>query len=1022
MTAKAHSYSCGQSSDPYSPVVKPLAIACIAAMGLGQVPAFAQQAGVEEEVIVTGSRVQVTSGMETPQPVTSVTSEELNLMAPGNIIEALSQLPLFYNNTSANDPGSFFTRRGSGNLNLRGIGTNRTLVLLDGRRVVGTSRFGGTDISVFPEALIQSIDTVTGGAAAAYGTDAITGAVNFVLDTDFEGIKGNIQSGTTSREDGDLWEASFTAGAEIGERQHILFSAEHFEQDGIHTYEGRDWYQNWGWINVPGGPTRVHAPNVVFKQATYNGLIGAPGTPLHNLNFNQQGTAATPFNFTGDPGLFQSIAGNTGSGDDFTEADLNLASDFERENQFLRYEFEINDNVTIFGQALRGESFTHQLNQVGQFNGPFSAMQIYSGNPFIPASIQQVMDDNGIEQFQLRKMGNRADLSRDGSFDYNSTFTSQTIGVEVELSGDGIFDGWSLDAWAQQGESDTVAKQNGGLRLDRFHLAHDAVIDPATGATVCNVTLVTAGALFPDCVPLNPFGTGNMSAEAVDWVTGFDAGQRITTPIYYAQQGFDLGVTDTYISEESRVTRSDLYQDVWEISMTGDIFEDRRNGPLSVAFGAGYREEGMNQIARTPVFGYTAPDGTVLSTGIADGNHDSGRPVPINYAPAGIRGIPGGDINNSVVIQYSKIPNVIGEMDVSEVFGEVFVPVLADNRLNVNVSARHADYSGSGGVWAYKVGLTSQLTDTLRLRTTASHDVRAGTLSERFDQTGGAASVMDPFRGNIDTQIFRTTGGNPAIKPEESDTITLGFIWQPTSALSLSVDWIEVDLVDAIQELTPQQIMDQCFIGDISLCGLITRQPPGPGEEYGPVNVVSANFLNVAKANVSGVDMEVQWRKDVDWFGGGEQFSIRALTSHLSENSTQGFQSPVIDRAGQTYGLFEYPTDKLTAQFNYRRGAFSAFLQVRWIDEGLRDALWVEGVDIDDNTIDSVTYTDLNFNFEVEAGDSVLDFFANITNLLDEDPPIAVNCGFFFGNCTQANAGLYDVLGRRYTFGVRLAF
>ena len=95
---------------------------------------------------------------------------------------------------------------------------------------------------------------------------------------------------------------------------------------------------------------------------------------------------------------------------------------------------------------------------------------------------------------------------------------------------------------------------------------------------------------------------------------------------------------------------------------------------------------------------------------------------------------------------------------------------------------------------------------------------------------------------------------------------------------------------------------------------------------------------------------------------------------------------------------------------------------MRWIDEGIRDVLEVEGINIDDNTVDSVTYTDLNLSYEVEAGDTVLNFFANVTNLLDEEPPVIASCGFFFGNCSQVNPGLYDVIGRRYTLGVRLAF
>jgi iron complex outermembrane receptor protein len=1030
---KQHSASGSYSEGRHYPTIRPLAYACMLAMGLGTTAALAQDApGSTEEVVVTGSRIQNTSGFNTPTPVTVITGAELDLMAPGNMIDALSQLPIYYNNTSSYDPGNFFSSPGTGNLNLRGIGTKRTLVLLDGRRVVSSTRFGGTDISVFPENLVREVQTVTGGASAAYGTDAITGVTNFILDTDFEGIRGHAQSGQTGHGDGDNWEASFAFGTELGDRGHLLFSADHFDQDGIHTYDGRDWYQNWGTIKNQdaNGPTDLIRRNVVSTTATFTGLISAPGTPLHNLNFNSEGTAATPFVFTngvaspGNPS--QSIAGNNGDGDDFGADTPNLLRDFQRENLFLRFDFDVGDNVTLFAQGMRGESFRSELSGGGQFQFVFSPMRIYSGNAFLPASIQQVMDDNDIESFTLNRMGHSSDLKRGGAgLALNSTFTSQTLGIEVDFSGGGFFDGWGLDGFIQSGESKTQSRQSGGIRLDRIHMAHDAVIDPATGATVCNVTLVSG--LFPDCVPLNPFGIGNMSDEAIDWVTGFEPGQSIETPIYYAKGGTELGVIDQYVTEEAKVTRSTIEQDVFEIAMSGEVFDNRSAGPIGVAFGGGWREEKMDQIVRVPVGPYFAPDGTQLSTGILDGNHDAGRPVPINYAPAGIRGNSGGDINNSVAIQYSKIPNVVGSKDVSEIFGEILVPVLADNRLNIPLAYRYADYSGSGGISVFKAGIHAQITESVRLRATRSHDVRAGTLSERFDQTGGIASVEDPLRGGEQFSIFRTSGGNPNIRPEESDTITAGIVWEPTGSpgLQMSLDWFEVDLTDAIAELGPQDIVDQCYIaGDVSLCPLIVRQPDESDGTPGVINLVSANYLNIDKAAVSGTDFEIRYRRDVNWLGGGEQISMRLLSTHLTENSTTGFQADKIDRAGQVGGLFPYPSDKVTANFAYARGSFSAFLQARWIDKGVRDILDVEGVDIDDNSVSSITYVDLNGRYQMDVASGVLTLYGNVQNLLDRDPPRVVSNFSIFGgeSGAQTQTALYDMLGRRYTFGVRYSF
>ena len=985
-------------------VLKPLAYSCMVAMGLSHSTVFAQDASQLEEVTVTGSRIE-RSGMTTPTPVTVVTADDLSSMAPGGMIEALSQLPLFYGNTSSAAPGNFFATPGSGNLNLRGIGTNRTLVLLDGRRVVPSTRFGGTDINVFPEEMISSVESITGGASAAYGTDAITGATNFLLNKDFEGVKGHAQGGNTSRGDAKNWEAGIALGSDIGEKFHIQFSTDHYERDGVFTYEGRDWYKSWGVVNNadPNGPTTLVRPYVVSTTATFDGLISAPGTPLNGLNFNSDGTAATPF--VRNPaytGTAQSIAGGTGSGD-FIGADRpTVVPEFERGSSFLYLDYDVNDNVTVFLQGIYGTSVTTSANGAGQFQGPFSPMTIYSGNAFLPASIQQIMDDNNIASFTLNRMGHSSDLAKGGaSTIQDTTMTEQTIGFNVDLDG-----GWSMDGYYQYGESKTKSSQVGGIRIDRIHMAHDAVVDPATGAIVCNVTLVSG--LYPDCVPLNPFGRGNMSQAAIDWVTGFDPGEVIDTPLYYTQSGYDLGLRDHYVSEAAKVVRADIEQEVFEFSANGEIFDDFAPGAISVAVGVGYREEKMNQIVRSPA--------------LPDGNLDTGRPVPANDPALGIRGQPGGDVNNAVAIQYSKVPNIRGSIDVTEAFGELLVPLVSStnhpNRLNLSLAARYADYSGSGGIWAYKFGFDSQLTNTLRLRATGSHDVRAGTLSERFDQTGSAGSVTDPFNNNVQVNIFQTSGGDPNIRPEESDTITAGFVYQPSWAegFSASVDWYDVSLTDAISSLTTQQVLDQCYAGDQTLCARVHRLPDGT------INVIQANVLNIAKASVSGVDVEFAYRKSVDFFrsGGDEDIGFRLLSSHLSENSTQGFQSPVIDRAGQL-NLFEYPTDKITANVNYNNGRFSAFLQARWIDSGYRDVLAAPG-SIDDNTIDSVTYLDLNLGYEVPVGDGYWDFYAVVNNLTDEDPPVVANFGFFGASANQTNSGLYDLIGRTYTFGARFSF
>jgi iron complex outermembrane receptor protein len=358
-------------------------------------------------------------------------------------------------------------------------------------------------------------------------------------------------------------------------------------------------------------------------------------------------------------------------------------------------------------------------------------------------------------------------------------------------------------------------------------------------------------------------------------------------------------------------------------------------------------------------------------------------------------------------------------MDVTEYFSEIYFPILVNSKFDLSAAARHADYYGSGGIWAYKVGISSQLTDSFRIRATGSHDVRAGTLADRYDQTGSAGSVTDPFMGGAQTNIFQAGGGNPNIRPEEADTVSYGIVYQPNWAqgLSMSFDTFDVSLTDAISSLTSQQILDQCYASggnDAQFCDRIFRLPNGS------INLIQATVLNVAKANVNGLDVEFAYNKAVDWFG-GSIFGFRVFSSHLNENSTQGYQSPKIDRAGQVF-LFDYPKDKISASVNFSRGPLTAFLQARRVDSGYRDVTQVEGVDIDDNTIDSVTYYDLNVRYAMEVGRVTWELYGAVNNVTDADPPVVPNFGLFGATASQTNAGLHDLLGRRYTFGVSFRF
>src|SRR5690606_23596531 len=219
----------------------PVAVAIAMVLGSAQVAWSADAAGAEvaelTEVTITGTRIRTVTGMDTPTPVTALGVDELLTMSPNSVTEALVQLPQFSSSATAENFGGvtngFFTSPGGGSLNLRGIGSNRTLTLLDGRRMPSATIFGGPDINTFPDQLLRRIETVTGGASAAYGTDAVSGVVNYILDTDYQGVRASAQVGRSERGDGDSQRYSFSVGHALTDRMHMLFSASYMEQEAI---------------------------------------------------------------------------------------------------------------------------------------------------------------------------------------------------------------------------------------------------------------------------------------------------------------------------------------------------------------------------------------------------------------------------------------------------------------------------------------------------------------------------------------------------------------------------------------------------------------------------------------------------------------------------------------------------------------------------------------------------------------------------------------------------------------------
>jgi iron complex outermembrane recepter protein len=957
--------------------------------------ATAQDAAVDE-VTVTGSRIR-SSGFSTPTPVTTLTSGELELMAPGNLIESVTQLPIFFNNTTQDAPGNFFSTPGSGSVNIRGLNTNRTLTLLNGRRMTPSNRIGAVDINSFPEVLIERVEVVTGGASAAYGTNAVAGVANFILDTDFEGLNTHVQGGNSSENSRGTWEVGVAYGTAIGDRSHLIVSAEAYEQDGVFGYDSQDWYEGWGQVRVPGTLLDLVVPDVVSTQGSQNGIISAPGSALNNWEFREDGTAG-PFVF-GNPsgGGAHSIA-NGGSGTPNGTEYATLSPKADRNNFFLYYDFDVNDSTNLYVQATRGGNKSWSTNSGGIFTGASNGLRVFSGNAFLPANVQAIMDAEGLASFSFQRFGSLQDLAAGAAQETENTSTALTLGFDKDISADGMLDGWQVRGYVQSGRADHIGRHINGIRIDRVPAALDAVVDPATGDIVCYAALRDP-ANWSDCVPVNLFGAGNASAEAIDYLTGLDAGTVVSnSPVYFSDSEYSKGRTISYVSGEDKITDTEYTQDLIEFSMDGPIAEGWA-GPVLAGFGVHYREESILQIA----IDHTNPSGDFASR-------------PALFDPTIVRGVGTGMSERTTAIQFASVPNLDGGFAVKEAFAEFIVPLVSGkpvfDNLTATLASRWADYEPSGDIQAWKYGLDWQVNSLLRVRTTVSRDVRAATLAERLDRTGGIANIEDRAFGpgaRFDTSL--ASGGNPNLKPEEADTRTLGLIFQPAawSGFQASVDWYEIDISGAVGQLGIQALVDECFdFPGSDTCDLVHRDP-----NSNVIVLVENVFVNINAARASGVDYELAYRTEV----GSGSFGWRFLATQLNENSITNFGAAKVDFAGDV-GVQEFPDLKVTTSATWNQGPFSAFLQARFIDSGLQDARDIEGVTISDNTVDSVVYTDARVSYGKDlTNGGRWEVFGSITNLFDEEPPIVPAFSSFSGQASQVNANIHDILGRRYTIG-----
>ena len=945
--------------------------AAIPTASYAQTPAPQAAQAPTEEIVVTGSRV-ITNGFEAPTPVSVVATEAIEAAARPDLADFVNTLPAVN--------GSFTTQSavqnlslGHGGINaisLHGLGVARTLVLLNGHRSVDSSADGYIDVSAFPQGLVSRVDVVTGGASAAYGSDAVGGVVNFILDTKYVGLKGELSGGVSGHGDDRNWKIDLTGGTTFGNgRGHALFSIEAQHGDGIPDYaKARDWssYGETAVANPAYGtgagqstsvPQFLHVHNGGPDQVIPGGIITAG--PLKGIAF---GPGGVPRNFN-----YGSITAGivTAGGDwNYDKSFQNATIDppLSRKNAFARVSYDVTDDVNVYGEASWADNF-----EANGIAGEFYAgnLVLSATNPFLPASVAAAAAASKVTSFNLGTFlsdvyspSNPVGIGYGGVpglVGYQRRITNRWM-----VGANGKFDAmdinWDWDSFFQLGETRSAERSSNNVNAPNFTRALDAVTAP-NGAIVCRSTLTSP---TNGCVPFNAFGLGVNSAAAFNYILGT------------SYRG------ESMIEHAAGLTFNSKPFDTWA-------------GPVAFATGIEWRDEKIR--------------------GITDDVSKTFGWFNSSYQPT----------NGSYNVK---------EAFVEALFPLARDTAWAKS-FDVDVAGRVTDYSNSGTVETWKVGPTWAPIDDLRFRGGISRDVRAPNLGELYaggsNSASAGAGLLDPFNGNLPATGSQNINGvgNKFLTPETAVSKGLGVVVQPRfwPGFSASVDYWNVKMSNAIGTLAAQDILTQCYLGKTQLCSGVTRPPVSP-----VLTVAVANY-NIAQSYYRGIDFEAGYTMHLDDVSPSMSGTLgtRFLATLFLTDRTDNGITPVIELVGGNL----VRKFKWSNTVTYSNDPITLVVQFRGFSSGVTNTTWVQcttGCPVSTSshfTIDNMAIRgdfDLDTTFTYKITDQASAFFS-IQNVLDKDPPAQMTGVTGSDTILELQPtipkGIYGVVGRNFRVGVR---
>ncbi len=872
-----------------------------------------------ETIVVTGTRIR-RPDFESPSPVITLGAATIQQSGTTNLTDFLTGFPALQgSSTSADNSGS---RAGIGAtglnlLNLRNLGTERTLVLVDGRRhVASVPGSQAIDINSIPNDLVERVDILTGGVSAIYGADAVTGVVNFVLKQNFEGITARGQAGITEYGDAGKRLLAVTAGKNFADgRGNVAVAYEYGSESRL---EARDRRALRG-SNLVGFYRNPADPEF---QSGYTGGAdnGIPDNiPTRDVRYNDTAReGGIDVDFDGQPDFIVNGAGQLvpfslgtvlrpgfsqgGSGTRVADYQNDLLPQIDRHVVNAIAHFDVSPALTLFADAkyAHNKAFT-----LGQPSFDYYLL-VEDGNPFLPAG--------------LPALGNGGVLVTRDNFDIGQrgeTITRETYRGVVGAKGE-INDHASYEVSYTFGQSNVMNRYVNNTYNDRFFAALDAVRDPANGQITCRVNLdptwtpnqpnasrsvVNPTTFRPgECVPLNLFGDGAPSQAALDFV-------RATT-------------TD----------RSRLRQHVVSGSVSGDFgqFFKLPGGPVNFVLGGEYRKE-------------------------------ESRFIPDPLAAQGLT------FTNSLGREE-------GEYDVKEGFAELDVPLLRDmafaHRLSLGAAIRFSDYSTIGSTTTWKVNGTYAPVRDLTFNGTYSKAVRAPNIGELFSgQSQTFAFITDPCdrseiqngtasrAANCQTlltslgvanpanyvdartaNISGFSGGNANLREEEATTWTAGAVLQPRflPGLSVRADWYDISLRGAINTVTANEVarlcVDQATLDNV-FCQSITRTNVTTGTAaQGNIVGFTVAPQNVARFSTAGLDVNINYNIDA---GSAGRFNVRLIGNYLDKLEFIGTPgADVTDSRGETFA----PKYTVNSDVTWSIENITLNYGLSWFDKTLRNS------------------------------------------------------------------------------------